>query len=372
MVNDLSDSVEEYRKATTAKSNALVSVLRTIAGHMCNHAPAFYGAASALAYLDCLMSLASFAREPHGVTMPKIVPGDAAHVEGKGLYHALLTFSQIPVANNLSLSCAAGRVMVLTGPNMAGKSTLMRTVALNLICAQLGGFVFAEEFSFTPVTRIFTRIGARDAAHKGHSTLFVELSETSDILHRADGRSLCLMDELGRGTSTHDGYSLAHAALWHLSRAGHRGAEAAFSPLVIFSTHYHALALEIRNTPTSLMQLGYMDYVLRDAAQPQAEAAPTQLSSSESSSTSSSVKEITFLYKLVPGICVRSFGVEVAVKAGIAIPVVEEAQRKSLVLAQRTTRQQLINIVQDFVGSEEEAAHARKGKTEIPALGSLA
>ncbi len=345
-VGDMSDDVEEFRKTTTAKSNALVSVLRTIAGHMCNHAPAFYNAASALSYVDCLMSLASFAREPNGVTMPQLLSGDAAHVEGKGLYHALLAFSQIPVPNTISLTRENGRVMVLTGPNMAGKSTLMRTVALNLLCAQLGGFVFAEEFSFVPVTRIFTRIGARDAGHKGQSTLFVELSETSDILHRADGKSLCLIDELGRGTSTHDGYSLAHAALWHLSRSGHDGAQSATSPLVIFSTHYHALALEIRNASTSLMQLGYMDYVLRDTPQHQ----------SASGGEPSSVKEITFLYKLVPGICVRSFGVEVAVKAGIAVPVVEEAQSRSLALSRRTTQQQLVNIVRGFVGDSQDAA----------------
>ena len=249
---------------------------------------------------------------------------------------------------------------------MAGKSTLMRTVALNMLCAQLGGFVFAETFSFVPVTRIFTRIGARDAGHKGQSTLFVELSETSDILHRADGKSLCLIDELGRGTSTHDGYSLAHAALWHLSRAGHEAQQSATSPLVIFSTHYHALALEIQNNVSSLMQLGYMDYILRDQEASSASATPV----------ASTVKQITFLYKLVPGICMRSFGVEVAVKAGIALPVVEVAQKKSEALSRRTSQQQLVNIIKNFVaaGSDDaEAAAASLGgvsRTIQPPLGS--
>ena len=366
VVGDLSDDVEEYRKVTTAKSNALVSALRTIAGHMCLHAPAFYNAASALSYIDCLMSLASFASEPSGVTMPTLLQGDAAHVEGTGMYHALLAFSGTPVPNTVSLSCQNGRVLVLTGPNMAGKSTLMRTVALNMLCAQLGGFVFAETFSFVPVTRIFTRIGARDAGHKGQSTLFVELSETSDILHRADGKSLCLIDELGRGTSTHDGYSLAHAALWHLSRAGHEAQQSATSPLVIFSTHYHALALEIQNNVSSLMQLGYMDYILRDQEASSASATPV----------ASTVKQITFLYKLVPGICMRSFGVEVAVKAGIALPVVEVAQKKSEALSRRTSQQQLVNIIKNFVaaGSDDaEAAAASLGgvsRTIQPPLGS--
>ncbi|CUE73371.1 mismatch repair protein MSH8, putative [Bodo saltans] len=203
----LEDDIEQYKKVTTAKANALVTVLRTIATRICDHVVVFYEASTSLSYLDCLI--------------------------------------------------------VLTGPNMAGKSTMMRTVAINFLVAQLGGFAFGKSFHFSPIERIFTRIGARDATHRGQSTLMVELSETSDLLQFSNSRSLCLVDELGRGTSTHDGYSIAHATLMHLSKPQ------AAAPLVIFSTHYHALALEVQQANKSgentCTQLGYMDFALVDA-----------------------------------------------------------------------------------------------------------
>jgi DNA mismatch repair protein MSH6 len=369
VVTSLEDDVEAHKKATAAKSLALVSVLRTIADHICQHIVVFHNAFSALSYLDCLFALASLRKCGAASTcVPRLdATAGSAFVEAEGAYHPLLSTAAgssaaSVVPNDITLSQKEGRLLVLTGPNMAGKSTLMRTVAINLLLAQLGGFVFAERFTFSPVTRIFTRIGARDAAHRGQSTLLVELSETSDILNFADGSSLCLIDELGRGTSTHDGYAIAHATLCHLTRHLSTGPSSSNSeapastgaPLVIFSTHYHALALEVQNSDrhSSGTQLGYMEFAITE---PKLDAG---------SQTSSSVKDIVFLFRLVKGICTRSYGVEVAVKAGVERSLVEMAQKKSNELSQTILRHQTLQLLKDFVslsttsGSDENGSSA--------------
>nr|CCC93782.1 unnamed protein product [Trypanosoma congolense IL3000] len=216
---------------------------------------------------------------------------------------------------------------------MAGKSTLMRTIAVNVMLAQMGGPIFGSSMQLAPITRIFTRIGARDATHKGQSTLFVELSETAEILRCADPWSLCLVDELGRGTSTHDGYTIAHATLASMKE------RQPVPPLLLFSTHYHALAQEQHETAESVsprlveatrVQLGYMDFTLSDA-------------------DSSTLQTITFLYRLVPGICTRSYGVEVALLAGIFPGIVNMARTKSLELAKWYERQRDLRTILRFI-----------------------
>jgi DNA mismatch repair protein MSH6 len=157
----------------------------------------------------------------------------------------------------------------------------------------------------------------------------VELAETSDIVHHANERTLCLIDELGRGTATHDGYAIAAATLRHLSRrcVGNE------CPLVIFSTHYHALAMDFDRGMSSRVldvQLGYMDFTL-------------------SQTEGSSILNVTFLFKLVQGVCSRSYGIEVALQAGIAMPIVEMAQQKSRELSAFTVQQQALQIVKEFV-----------------------
>lgn len=351
----LEDMVEDHKKATTAKSNALVAVLRAIASRICEHVVVFYEASTALSYLDCLMSLASFKEHGTGVTCtPEIVhstddcrSAPPASLYAEGIYHPLIATGgageRSAVPNDISLSTQEGRLLVLTGPNMAGKSTMMRTVALNLLVAQLGGFAFGKVFKFSPINRIFTRIGARDATNRGQSTLMVELSETSDLLQFADARSLCLVDELGRGTSTHDGFSIAHATLQYLSKAG------SASPLVIFSTHYHALALEVQQAKTSdenaCTQLGYMDFALVDGS----DTITTTTNSSHNEEPVFVKKNIVFLFRLVKGICTRSYGVEVAVKAGIQDSIVALAQRKSNELSKLLLEHQQLQLLKDFV-----------------------
>ncbi|KAH8611235.1 MutS domain [Trypanosoma vivax] len=339
-VATLEPLIEEHKRAKLDKSSALLQVLRSVATHILNYFPVLYSAAAALSYIDCLMSLASLISCGVATAYPSVQDDAAgAYILAEELWHPFLKTNSVP--NTVNLSTERGRVLVLTGPNMAGKSTLMRTIAVNVIVAQMGGPVFGGSMKIAPITRIFTRIGARDASHKGQSTLYVELSETAEILRHADPWSLCLIDELGRGTSTHDGYAIAHATLSSIIR--HKP----LPPLLLFSTHYHSLALEqaeqegmkprnFQEHDVKRVQLGYMDFA-------------------SSSTKEHCIPTITFLYRLVPGICTRSYGVEVALLAGIKPAIVNNAREKSLELSRWYDQQKdLIAVRRFFVGVKDE------------------
>lgn len=311
IVSSLEPIVSRLKIESLTISTALASNLRRVAGLICEESPAISSAFESISCFDCLLCLGKLHCRNERCSFPKVLEkGDCCEsfLCGKGVSHPLLGNSAIPT--DITLDSQSGRILLLTGPNMAGKSTLMRSVATNVILAQMGGPVFAEDFSFFPISRIFTRIGARDVTHKGFSTLFVELSETAAIFNHADCRSLCLIDELGRGTSTHDGLAISSAALQFLEKQP-------LPPLTIFSTHYHTLALETHKNRSSdnqvNTQLGYMAY---------------HLGSLQSSSVpfSTEVAPITFLYTLTSGICSKSFGIEVAQLAGIPSSVLTTAR----------------------------------------------
>ncbi len=197
------------------------------------------------------------------------------------------------VPNDIFLDGEDNRFIILTGPNMAGKSTYMRQTALNVIMAQMGSFIPADEAVIGMVDRIFTRVGASDDLVRGQSTFMVEMLELANILNSATDRSLVILDEIGRGTSTFDGLSIAWAVTEYISDKERIGAN------TIFATHYHHL--------TELE--GKLDGVVN---------------------FSMSVKEtgdgITFLRKVRKGPASRSYGVEVADLAGIPTVVVERAR----------------------------------------------
>lgn len=362
VVSSIEGLVEAYKEATASKAGALLTVLCQVAGRICDEFPRLFTASSSLSYLDCLLNLARLQHTFPTSCYPTLLPQDAAGapqsvavVRGQDLVHPLLA-GQNPVPNTVCLDNDEGRVLLLTGPNMAGKSTLMRTVAINVLLAQLGGPVLGTQMELAPVDRVFTRIGARDASHKGQSTLYVELSETAEMLRSATARSLCLVDELGRGTSTHDGMAIAYATLHALTETP------VGAPLTIFSTHYHALAMEqarISSAATSqthapTVQMGYMDFVLKSegpafAAAPAASAQPPvgngffsnhAIEEGETTSRScgpaSALSKVVFLYRLVRGICARSYGVEVALMAGIPTSLVHLAKTKSDALSRDT------------------------------------
>lgn len=356
--------IDRHKEATVVKANSLLGVLCTIATRICDHLPQLFTASSALSYMDCLINLARLHHNFPTPCYPAISASAssmetntdsnvvAANLKASDLVHPLLA-SKNPVPNSVCLGAHEGRVLLLTGPNMAGKSTLMRTVAVNLILAQLGGPVLASEMIFSPVDRIFTRIGARDASHKGQSTLFVELSETADILRGSTARSMCLIDELGRGTSTHDGMSIAYATLHALTHAIPE------PPLAIFSTHYHALALEqarmMEERPHDVapsVQLGYMDFVLSASPTYKYPKLPSDSSGpSLSPRDIGAVSCVVFLYRLVRGICARSYGVEVALMAGIPPSLVTLAKRKSEELSLQTALHEDTQTLQRFINA---------------------
>eukprot|EP00591_Stephanopyxis_turris_P006210 CAMPEP_0195526514 /NCGR_PEP_ID=MMETSP0794_2-20130614/27623_1 /TAXON_ID=515487 /ORGANISM="Stephanopyxis turris, Strain CCMP 815" /LENGTH=725 /DNA_ID=CAMNT_0040657219 /DNA_START=35 /DNA_END=2212 /DNA_ORIENTATION=+ len=199
----------------------------------------------------------------------------------------------------------SSRVLLLSGPNMGGKSTLLRQTCLIAILAQIGCFVPATQCALTPLDRIFTRLGASDRILSGQSTFFVELAETAAALRGASSRSLVIMDELGRGTSTFDGTAIASATVKHLVEKS--------GCLALFATHYHSLLEDWKEERS--VRLGHMECLVEAGVDRDASGGVDH--------------NITFLYTLGEGACPRSFGINVARLAGLPEKVLLIAKRKS-------------------------------------------
>ena len=193
--------------------------------------------------------------------------------------------------NDITLNGTSSQLVILTGPNMGGKSTFLRQTALISVMAQMGGFVPAKEAKLPLVDRIFTRVGATDQILRGQSTFLVEMQETAHILRHATGRSLVLLDEIGRGTATFDGLSIAWAVAEHVA--------ARVSAFALFATHYHELT---------------------DLAGARPAVGNLHVSAREWKDT------VVFLRKIESGGSDRSFGIQVARLAGLPSPVVVRAQ----------------------------------------------
>ncbi len=239
-------------------------------------------AASFLSELDLIVSLANLAAEKMYCCPEIDETTTISIVNGR---HPVIEDILPPgsfITNDLSLSSEKERIMILTGPNMSGKSTYLRQIGLIVIMAQIGSFVPAESAHIGLVDRVFTRVGAIDHLARGQSTFLVEMIETSNILHNASERSLILLDEVGRGTSTFDGLSIAWAVVEYINEK--------IKARTVFATHYHEL--------TGLAAL--YDKIVNFQV---------------------SVKrwedQIIFLHKIIPGGCDDSYGIEVARLAGI-------------------------------------------------------
>ena len=248
--------------------------------------------AEAIGELDALLSLALAALE-HGWTRPEVFDGyDIEIRDGRHpLVEAALGEGNF-VPNDLDLT-AAGRLVLLTGPNMAGKSTYLRQVGILVLMAQVGSFVPAASARVGIVDRIFTRVGAHDSISTGLSTFMVEMVESSNILSHATNRSLLVIDEIGRGTSTYDGISIAQAVLEHIHDAPQLGCK------TLFATHFHEL--------TALAQ---------------------KLSGMRNHRVEVSEEggKVTFLHRIVPGGADRSYGIHVAEIAGLPSEVTARAR----------------------------------------------
>jgi DNA mismatch repair protein MutS len=249
--------------------------------------------ASALADLDATASLAEVA-EKYNYCRPAVDDGDAIEIrDGRHPVVERMPLAEGFVPNDVHLDCSGNRLLIITGPNMAGKSTYIRQVAHIVIMAQMGGFVPAAEARVGLVDRVFTRVGAGDILAKGQSTFMVEMTEVANILRNATPRSLILLDEVGRGTSTFDGLSIAWAVAEHIHDAANLGSR------TLFATHYHQL------TELSLTREGVANYYI-------------------------AVKEwgerIIFLRKIMKGATNRSYGIQVARLAGVPDEVIGRAK----------------------------------------------
>jgi DNA mismatch repair protein MutS len=249
------------------------------------------GAARALAQLDVLASLAEAAVQG-GYVRPQVVDEDVLEILAGRHPVVEQTLSGERFVPNDVLFEPGERVRIITGPNMSGKSTLIRQVALIALMAQIGSFVPAASARLGAVDRIFTRMGAQDEIHAGQSTFMVEMVETANILHHATPRSLLVLDEIGRGTSTYDGVSIAWAVVEYIHNHPHLRAR------TLFATHYHEL--------TQLADLlpGVRNYNV---------------------AVSEADGKVVFLHKIVPGGADRSYGIHVAQLAGLPRPVVQRA-----------------------------------------------
>ncbi len=249
--------------------------------------------ASAVARLDVLCAFAQCAAD-YNWCRPNMIPGDAIDItEGRHPVVELTQKDTLFVPNDTHLDCRESQVAVITGPNMAGKSTYMRQTALITLMAQMGSFVPAKSADIGIVDRVFTRIGASDDLSGGMSTFMVEMSEVAAILRSATSRSLIILDEVGRGTSTYDGMAVARAVVEFCANRKKLGAK------TMFATHYHELtALEgqiegVKNYNISAKKRG---------------------------------DDIIFLRKIVPGGADDSYGIEVAKLAGVPEPVIKRAK----------------------------------------------
>jgi len=247
--------------------------------------------AAALATLDALAAFAEVAVR-RGYERPKVgKPGGKIAIRD-GRHPVVEALSSDPfVPNDAELDSGDSQIVLLTGPNMGGKSTYLRQVALIVLMAQAGSFVPAEKAEIGAVDRIFTRVGASDDLARGESTFMVEMIETANILHHSTDKSLVILDEVGRGTATFDGLSLAWAIVEYLHE--HR------RPKTLFATHYHELT-ELETT---------LERVVNRTL---------------------SVKEwqdqIVFLRRVIPGSADQSYGIHVARLAGLPAPVIERAR----------------------------------------------
>ncbi|HLO27008.1 MAG TPA: DNA mismatch repair protein MutS, partial [Geobacteraceae bacterium] len=249
--------------------------------------------AEQLAVLDVLVSLAELAHD-RGYCRPVVDDGTALSIsEGRHPVIEAMNLGERFVPNDTLLDNDDHQLLIITGPNMAGKSTFMRQVALITLMAQIGSFVPARSARIGVVDRIFTRVGAADNLARGQSTFMVEMTETANILRYATPKSLIILDEIGRGTSTFDGVSIAWAVAEYLHDCGEHAAK------TLFATHYHEMT-ELVVTRGRIKNLNIAVKEWND--------------------------QIIFLRKIIPGGASHSYGIQVARLAGLPVEVIDRAK----------------------------------------------
>ncbi len=292
----ITPALKEYEtKILTAEERMLAleaEIFAKVRQEVAKYAPDVLSIAKAIAYIDCLLSLGLVARK-NGYVRPEIDKSKKLHiVEGRHPVVEEINLREKFVPNDTLLDQDENQLMLITGPNMAGKSTYIRQVALIAIMAQMGSFVPAKEAHIGIIDQVFTRIGASDDLAKGQSTFMVEMAETANILHNATDRSLVILDEIGRGTSTYDGISIAWAVAEYLLTEECKRAK------TLFATHYFELTKLEGKVP------GAINY---NVCVQEVES------------------EIHFLRKIVRGSADKSYGIHVAKLAGLPLVALQRA-----------------------------------------------
>jgi DNA mismatch repair protein MutS len=246
-----------------------------------------------LAQLDVLLNFATIAIQ-HQYVRPQIAPSKLLDIKG-GRHPVIeknLPLGEAYITNDVYLDSDSQQIIIITGPNMAGKSALLRQTGLIVLMAQMGCFVPAKEAQIGLVDKIFTRVGASDNLSSGESTFMVEMNETASIMNNLSDRSLILLDEIGRGTSTYDGISIA----WAIAEFLHNHPTAKAKTL--FATHYH----ELNELTNSFARIKNFNVSVKEVG-----------------------NKVIFLRKLVPGGSEHSFGIHVAKMAGMPPKLVGRA-----------------------------------------------
>ena len=302
----ITPELKEYETQVFNAEDEIKEIERNLFLEVCErltlHMELLLKTAQVLAHLDVLACLADVAAS-HGYICPEVIEEDVLEIHSGRhpvVEHALGGSRFVP---NDTIFESGERIRILTGPNMSGKSTFLRQVALIVLLAQMGSFVPADSARIGLVDRIFTRIGAQDEIHAGQSTFMVEMVETANILNHATPRSLLILDEIGRGTSTYDGVSIAWAVIEYLHNHPNKKAK------TLFATHYHEL--------TELPELlpGIRNYKV---------------------AVSESAGKVVFMYKITAGGADKSYGIHVAQIAGMP-PVVTVRAEEILQKLERTS-----------------------------------
>jgi DNA mismatch repair protein MutS len=295
----ITPALKEYEEKVLGADERIVEreieLFEALRAAVAAEAPRVQASARALGSLDLLAALAETAAlnnytKPHLHDGDDMMVCDARHpvVERRAA-----AAGEPFVPNDITLNATTCQLIVLTGPNMGGKSTYLRQTALLSVMAQAGSFVPAREAKLPLVDRIFARVGASDNIARGHSTFMVEMQETANILHTATARSLVVLDEIGRGTATFDGLSIAWAVAEYLAT------NPKARPKTLFATHYHELT-DLADATPGVVNFHVAAREWKD--------------------------DIIFLRKIVPGRSDRSYGIQVARLAGLPAPVIERAR----------------------------------------------
>ncbi len=308
----ITEELKEYESkilGAEEKINVLEAQLfQELVEELAQFIPPIQQNAAIVAQLDCLLSFATIS-EKYGYVKPKINEGLelVIHAGRHPVIEKQLPLGEPYIANDTFLDSKNQQIVMITGPNMSGKSAILRQTALIVLIAQMGCFVPAKAAEIGLVDKIFTRVGASDNISSGESTFMVEMNETASILNNLSERSLILLDEIGRGTSTYDGISIA----WSITEYLH---EHKCQPKTLFATHYH----ELNEMSTTFARIKNFNVAVKEAGE-----------------------KVHFLRKLVPGGSNHSFGIHVAQMAGMPRRVISRAKDVLQQLEQTKTNEQL-------------------------------